>query len=106
MGVGLGPVVVNGVYDELAGVGVPPVDAAAAAGTTLRKGEAGVLQAAATFRADRTELQAEQMTRLADRLPLAQIRLPFVFTTEIGPTELEGLADRLLAEIEALGDVV
>lgn len=106
VGVGLGPVVVNGVYDELAGVGVPPAGAAAVAGTTLRKGEAEVLQAAAAFRADRTELQTEQMARLADRLPLAQIRLPFVFTTEIGPDELDGLADRLLAEIEALGDVV
>ena len=106
VGVGLGPVVVNGVYDELAGVGVPPAGAAAAADTTLRKGEAEVLQAAAAFRADRTELQTEQMARLADRLPLAQIRLPFVFTTEIGPDELDGLADRLLAEIEALGDVV
>ena len=46
------------------------------------------------------------MGRLAEQLPLAQIRLPFVFTTEIGPAELEGLAGRFLAEVEALGEVV
>jgi anion-transporting ArsA/GET3 family ATPase len=106
VGVGLGPVVVNGLYDALLGTGTPPADAADAAGVTLREGEAEVLRAAAEFRALRSELQAEQVGRLAEQLPLAQVRLPFVFTTEIGPTELDGLADRLLAEIESLGDVV
>ncbi len=51
-------------------------------------------------------LQVEQTGRLAEQLPLAQIRLPFVFTTEVGPAELELLADRLLAEVEALPEVV
>ena len=106
VGVGLGPVVVNGVYDLLEGLDVPPTEAADAAGTTLREGEAAVLAAAAEFRTQRTTLQAEQTARLGDQLPLAQIRLPFVFTTEIGPPELTLLADRLLAEVEALGDVV
>jgi anion-transporting ArsA/GET3 family ATPase len=106
VGIGLGPVVVNGLYDEVVGVDADPKEAAAAAGTTLRDGEADVLAAAARFRADRTELQAEQVGRLAEQLPLEQLRLPFVFTTEIGPTELEQLADRLLAEIERLPEVV
>ena len=51
-------------------------------------------------------LQEEQIDRLAEQLPLAQIRLPFVFTAEIGPAELDQLADRLLAEVEALPEVV
>jgi hypothetical protein len=106
VGVGLGPVVVNGLYEAVAGVGTDPAAAAEAAGTTLRDGEAAVLAAAATFRQERTGLQAEQVGRLADQLPLAQLRLPFVFTTEIGPTELELLSDRLLAEIDALPEVV
>ncbi len=106
VGVGLGPVVVNGVYDDIPGTDADPVAAAAAAGTTLRPGEAEVLAAAAAFRADRTTLQAEQIGRLAEQLPLEQIRLPFVFTTEIGPDELDLLALRFLAEIEGLREVV
>lgn len=106
VGVGLGPVVVNGLYDDLPGLRTSPSAAADAAGTTLRKGEARSLSDAASFRTDRTELQVEQVGRLADQLPLAQIRLPFVFTTEIGPAELDLLADRFLAEVDALPEVV
>jgi anion-transporting ArsA/GET3 family ATPase len=106
VGVGLAPVVVNGMYDHLPGMSADPGEAAEVAGTTLRAGEAEVLSSAAAFRADRTELQTEQVRRLAEQLPLEQIRLPFVFTTEIGPTELAGLADRLLAEIAALPEMV
>jgi hypothetical protein len=52
------------------------------------------------------QLQEEQTGRLADQLPLAQIRLPYVFTAEIGPAELDQLADRLLDQVEALPEVV
>jgi Mrp family chromosome partitioning ATPase len=106
VGVGLGPVVVNGLYEAIEGVGAEPAAAAEAAGTTLREGEAAVLSAAARFRRERMDLQAEQVGRLAHQLPLEQLRLPFVFTTEIGPAELEELADRLLAAIEALPEAV
>jgi hypothetical protein len=106
VGVGLGPVVVNGVYDPVDGLDADPTEAAAAAGASLRGGEPEALAAAAEFRRERTALQAEQVGRLAEQLPLAQIRLPFVFTTEIGPAELEGLAGRFLTEVEALGEVV
>jgi len=106
VGVGLAPVVVNGLYDEVEGLLVHPAGAATAAGTTLRGGEAEELAAAARFRSDRMALQEEQLDRLAEALPLEQLRLPFVFTTEIGRDELEALADRLLAEIERLPEVV
>ena len=106
VGLGLGPVVVNGLYDDVPGLRTPPPAAAEAAGATLRKGEAVALAAAAAFRTDRMELQVEQVGRLADQLPLAQIRLPFVFTAEIGPTELDLLTDRFLAEVDALPEVV
>jgi anion-transporting ArsA/GET3 family ATPase len=106
VGVGLGPVVVNGHYDELPGLDRDPEDVAEEAGATLRSGEAEALSAAAAFRRDRMALQQEQTERLADRLPLEQIRLPFVFTSEIGPVELENLADRLLREIDHLPEVV
>jgi Mrp family chromosome partitioning ATPase len=106
VGVGLGPVVVNGLYDDLPGLRTTPEMAAAAAGSTLREGEATTLADAARFRVERMELQVEQVARLAEQLPLAQVRLPFVFTAEIGPAELDGLATRLLAEVDALAEVV
>ncbi len=106
VGVGLGPVIVNGLYDDHPGLQAMPSAAADAAGTTLREGEGEALADAAAFRNDRMALQVEQTGRLAEQLPLAQIRLPFVFTTEVGPAELELLADRLLAEVEALPEVV
>jgi hypothetical protein len=106
VGVGLGPVVVNGLYDDVPGLATPATAAAEAAGATLRKGEAASLEAAAEFRTHRMELQVEQVGRLAEQLPLAQIRLPFVFTSEVGPEELDLLAERFLAEVESLPEVV
>jgi hypothetical protein len=102
VGIGLGPVVVNGVYDEVPGLDADPEEAARAAGTTLRAGEAEELAAAASFRRDRMALQAEQLDRLASKLPLPQLRLPFIFGAEVGPEELDLLADRFIADIEAL----
>lgn len=106
VGIGLGPVVVNGLYEDLPGLATAPAAAAEAAGTTLRAGEDVALGAAAAFRSDRMTLQVEQVARLAEQLPLAQIRLPFVFTAEIGPAELDLLADRLLAEVDGLPELV
>jgi anion-transporting ArsA/GET3 family ATPase len=105
VGIGLGPIVVNSLYPELGDLGVDPAAAAEAAGVALRPGEAGALAAAAAFRADRMALQAEQVARLEARLPLPQLRLPFVFSSEIGPAELDVLARALLGEIEGLAGV-
>ncbi|HEX6568551.1 MAG TPA: ArsA-related P-loop ATPase [Acidimicrobiales bacterium] len=105
VGIGLGPIVVNGVYPAIEGLSGEEADvvtAAAAAAVSLRPGEAESLAAAARFRLDRMALQAEQVGRLATELPLPQLRLPFVFTTDIGPAELDGLARAMLTEIESL----
>jgi len=102
VGVALGPVVVNGVYPELDGLDTDPEVAAAEAGVTLRPGEADTLRAAADFRRHRLGLQAEQVARLADQLPLPQLRLPFLFEAELGHTELDRLAADLLAQVGAL----
>jgi anion-transporting ArsA/GET3 family ATPase len=102
VGVGLGPIVVNCVYPAVPGVDASPEAAAAAAGVALRDGEAAALAAAASFRRSRMELQAEQVARLEERLPLPQLRLPFLFTADIGPAELDQLARALLGEIEQL----
>jgi anion-transporting ArsA/GET3 family ATPase len=105
VGVSLGPVVVNGVYPELAGLDVDPEHAAEAAGTSLRPGEADTLRAAGRFRQGRQTLQREQLGRLAAALPLPQLRLPFLFEADLGLTEIDRLAHVLADEVEAL-DVI
>ncbi len=105
VGVSLGPVVINGCYPELEGLATAPTKAAGAAGATLRKGEASALAAAARFRRDRGALQAEQLERLDEALPLPQLRLPYLFESELGPEELDRLAVSLLEGIDELPDV-
>jgi anion-transporting ArsA/GET3 family ATPase len=102
VGISLGPVVVNGLYPELPGLDVDPAVAAEAAGASLRKGEAGALTAAAEFRRDRMALQAEQVARLAEALPLPQLRLPYLFDAELGPHQLDQLA---AAVLDGVGDL-
>jgi hypothetical protein len=105
VGIGLGPIVVNGVYPPIEGLVVDePAVAATAddADVSLRPGEAVALASAARFRLDRSALQAEQVARLQAQLPLPQLRLPFLFSAEIGPAELDELARVMLAEIDAL----
>jgi anion-transporting ATPase len=102
VGVTLGPVVVNGLYPVLDGLDADPVAAAEECDVVLRAGEADALRAAAEFRRGRAALQAEQVARLADALPLPQLRLPFLFTTEVGLAEVDTLADALAKEVAAL----
>ena len=99
VGVGLGPVVVNGLYPDYPGLGADPEAAADEAGVSLLAGEAEELAAAADFRRHRIALQAEQVERLSEQLPLPQLRLPFLFESEIGPDEIEVLAQALLEGI-------
>ena len=102
VGVSLGPVVVNGRYPELAGLDRDPDQAAVEAGVSLRSGEAGALAAAARFRTRRMDLQAEQVARLAEVLPLPQLSLPFLFEAELGPPQVDQLARTLLGGIAGL----
>ena len=102
VGLALGPVVVNGLYPEAEGMDADPVAAAEAAGVALRAGEAEALRAAAAFRRQRQELQREQVARLAERLPLPQLHLPFLFTAELGPADVDTLAAALTHEVEGL----
>jgi anion-transporting ArsA/GET3 family ATPase len=104
IGVSLGPVVVNSCYLDAE---LPSsVDAIRRDADLLdifvSDREALDLARAAAFRADRRELQHEQATRLAEKLPLPQIRLPFLFTADIGPAELDTLADAFAAGVALL----
>lgn len=102
VGIKLGPVVVNGVYPRLDHLDADPVEVAAAGGVKLTDSQARSLREAAAFRKERQELQDEQIARLADALPLAQLRLRFLFTPELGPDELDVLASDLANEVGQL----
>ncbi len=102
VGVDLGPVVVNGIYPWVDGLHVDPEDAAAAAGISLRPDEADALRAAAHFRTARQDLQDEQLVRLADALPLPQLHVPWLFTSEVGLEQVDHLAAALAASIASL----
>ena len=114
-GVKLGPVVVNGCYDDLAPatVGAPlgAEEAVTAAGIQhdaelldvfVSDRESRDLARAAAFRSERAAIQQHQADRLAQMLPLPQIRLPFLFTAVIGRREIELLADAFTAGVTAL----
>ena len=101
-GIKLAPVVVNGLYPPVAELDADPRAAAESAGAFLRPGEADALGAAARFRRGRQGLQAEQLARLAEALPLPQVGLPYLFTPEVGPPEIDVLAEELARGVRSL----
>jgi anion-transporting ArsA/GET3 family ATPase len=104
IGVQLGPVVVNAFYPDFNGP-TKPSDIQRLANRVdvfVSPREADDLGAAARFRRERQSVQLEQAERLAQRLPLPQIRLPFLFTADIGPGEIELLTEAFVAGVESL----
>jgi len=101
VGISLAPVVVNGLYDRLDLVD-DAAAAAADAGVTLDPTRLKALDAAADFRMKRQAMQAEQVERLRASLPLPQICLPYVFSGELGPTEIDHLAAAFASSVSAL----
>jgi anion-transporting ArsA/GET3 family ATPase len=104
IGVNLGPVVVNGCLPDEPALARPPEEAAAEVGMVLEPAVAEALARAAEFARHRRAGQEEQLARLAEQLPLAQLRTRFLFDAAVGPEALELLADDLAAGIEALGE--
>jgi len=106
IGLTLGPLVVNGVYPDrpLDGMTSPEEIQAAAieAGVGVSDSDAEHLARAARFLTRRRHLQEEQLARLAEGLDLPKIMLPFLFSADIGPAELEVLAEALTAGMHAL----
>ena len=103
VGIKLGPIVVNSWYEDAPEPSQSASRDAALAGFALDDGEAAALDAAAVFRHERHARHQNQVDRLAKRLPLAQIRLPFLFD-EIGPAQLDILADQLAASVARIPD--
>lgn len=105
VGVALGPVVVNGVFAELGGLGTEPEAAARDADVVLLEGEAELLGAAAEFRRARTSLQRTQLDRMAAELPLPQLLLPYVVTSQLDRDHLDQLAEAFAQRIVELPEV-
>jgi anion-transporting ArsA/GET3 family ATPase len=109
-GVALGPIVVNACVPALDGLDTGRADAsvtavrddAARADIEITDTETLALAAATAFRVDLRRRQQEQRARLTNRLPLPQIELPFLFTADIGPDEVDALADALTLGVEAI----
>jgi len=97
VGVHIGGIVVNGLYPELSGL-EPAPDLLSDVPTD----EADALLAAAGFRRARHDLQQEQLRRLAAHLDLPQLHLPFLFSPELGPPEIDELAAALAKAVGAL----
>ena len=95
IGITLGPVVVNGCLTPEPALEVSPAEAAAEAGVTLPGPVADALARAAAFRLHRYRLQEQQLGRLADELPLPQLRTSLLAAETVGPPELEHLAAEL-----------
>jgi anion-transporting ArsA/GET3 family ATPase len=104
VGIALGPVIINGCYPPLHGLDTPAAEAAVAAGLSLDAALVSSLEEARHFRLTRQDLQVEQLQRLAQELPLPQLRVPFLFTDSIGPQELDTLSDALAEGVQALPD--
>jgi Mrp family chromosome partitioning ATPase len=97
VGVQLGPVVVNGV-DQ--GVDLPDADAVVAAVAGLDPASADALVEAATFRRSRREMEAEEIRRLAEQLPIEQVTLPARLVAGLGPEDVDALAGFLDPTVE------
>ncbi|MBA3955884.1 MAG: ArsA family ATPase [Acidimicrobiia bacterium] len=104
VGVSLGPVVVNGLYAPLGGLGAAPAEAATEVGAQLRRGEAEALADAAAFRSQRRALQEAQLARLEGMLPMPQLHLPFLFSADLGPSHVDVLATALRDGVTGLGE--
>jgi anion-transporting ArsA/GET3 family ATPase len=88
-GVKLAPIVVNGLWPHL---DFPP-EVPTSLGVSTEA--AARLQRAADFRRNRQAQQDEQVARLASELPLPQLPLPYLFTTDLGLVEVKELAAAL-----------
>jgi anion-transporting ArsA/GET3 family ATPase len=87
-GVKLAPIVVNGLWPHLD----LPTDLPE---LSLSEADASAVERAVAFRRDRQSQQEEQVARLAADLPLPQLPLPYLFTTDLGLAQIEVLSAAL-----------
>lgn len=96
-GVKLAPIVVNGIWRPLE-LPEAPGPLLASAGVVLSESEVAAVEEAAVFRRERQRHQEQQLARLAEMLPLDQLRAPYLFSTELGLEEVADLAKALAGQ--------
>lgn len=97
VGVHLAGVVVNSVWPEISGL------EKAARETGKRVSDARVnRRTAAAYRLARQRQQRAEIDRLGAELPIPRIELPFVFTTDLGRSDLDQLAASFVDQVEGL----
>jgi len=105
-GVALGPIVVNSCFEPMPLPSLPTPESIARDANAIDRfvspREAVDLARAAEFRTQRRAIQEQQIARLGEQLPLAQIHLPFLFTPDIRRGDLDTLADALMVGVKAL----
>lgn len=96
VGIQLGPVVVNGLWPV-----IPGLESEAEGDATQRADNesARIRRDATAYRLSRHRSQSLELKRLSDELPLPQIRLPFLFVTEIDRGAIAELADSFIQSI-------
>lgn len=97
-GVKLSPIVVNGLWPLLS---LPEDVGPLLRPLGLSAEESSRVAEAAAFRRGRQAQQEEQVARLAAALPLPQLALPYLFTTDLRLAEVRALAGALAASVEA-----
>ena len=90
VGVQLGPVVVNIVDD---GAPLPSLEETLTAVEDLDDEAAEMLLAAAAFRRSRRAMESEELTRLAEELPIPQVQLPARLVAGLSPGDIDALAE-------------
>lgn len=105
IGIALGPLVMNSLLPDLGPLPTTAQGVSAAAitaGAEPSAADLASLTAAAIFREQRDDLQRHQLERLNGVLPLPQLRLPFVFSADLGAVETDRLADAMTESIAQL----
>lgn len=100
----LGPIIVNGVWPELPGLSeaIDSAEMDAKANKQKLTAESIEAHAAGRYRLERIASQRSEMQRLEQELPLPQIHLPFLFTTELADHHLDQLAEHMIDQANAL----
>ena len=97
VGIQLSAIAVNGLYPAVDGLTTDPAQLQGASAE-----EADALRKAAAFRSARQQLQEQQVARLDAQLDLPQLHLPFLFSPELGPADVDDLAGALETAVAAL----
>jgi anion-transporting ArsA/GET3 family ATPase len=100
MGIALGPIVVNGVWPEMSGLGRDPAETlrrdAEANSITLAAEATAALADVAGAHARRVRNQRKALEDLARDVSLPHVELPYLFTENLGRAEIEHLAATIM----------